>query len=207
MTRLNSKSKMRRTSYLLLSILLITVTAYFVSTTLARYQSNANAVAVVDIAKWAIKLNSYDITSASTTVTPEVSLEGNEYVAEERIAPGRSGTFRIELDPTGSEVSIDYYLTVDVDNISGIVDPRSAISVTDVVYQIGSGAETIASLTNESFSIFEPLANVVSGDKVSVDITVEWNNEGDANNSGDTVNGLSGNEITVPVTILARQHI
>jgi len=202
-------SKVSRKIYIFLTlILLCSVITYFAAGTLARYHSEAVATATVDIAKWEVKLDAQDMVASSVTVTPTVTLENNAYVAQNRIAPGTTGYFSVELDPAGSEVSIDYVVTVDVTNISGISDSTSAISLSEIQYTIGNDSPAIASPDfNNSFTIFEPLAKVVSGDKVAIDFTIEWDNENDANSSGDTNNGLTGNEITIPVLITAKQHI
>ena len=102
----------------ILALLIIVALIAVIGGTYARYQSTGTANAVVNIAKWSVKLNGEDISTASAVVEPALVYANNEFVADNKIAPGRTATFAIEFDPTDSEVAIDYTYVVDTSAIA-----------------------------------------------------------------------------------------
>lgn len=198
------KSKVRET---VVALVILAIALFFIAGTYARYSSSGTANSSIQIAKWAVKLNGTDMSSSSVTVTPEVTFATNANVSDDRIAPARSASFQIELDPTGSEVAIDYVLSIDTTAITGIANSASEISVSGATYKIGSGSEQNATITGSGVTIPQGLSSVEAGEKVLVTVTVTWDNANDAHNAADTENGVTGATIVVPTTITAQQHI
>lgn len=207
MNKQDEKSKKKRN--ILLILLLIIAVAVAVGTTYSRYMSTGTANAKAEIAKWQVKLNGENMSTTPITKDVELTYVSNDYVKSDKIAPGRKATFDITLDPTGSEVAIDYILKVDVSAITGISDANSKIAVTGAKYKIGNeGAEQEATITGEDgVVISETLQEVENGNIVTMTVTLEWDNNEDNLSSHDTANGAAGGTITVPVTVTAQQHI
>ena len=187
--------------YTVLALVVFAIIAV-IGGTYSRYSSTGNANATVEVAKWAVKLNGTNISSATGTVTPKLTYADNSNVAADKLAPGRSATFNIELDPTGSEVAIDY--TLEIKALTGITNSSSTIAVTGATYVIGTGDSATATITNGTISIPETLADVQANKKVTVTVTVTWTN---GDNTADTANGVAAAPITVPVDVTAQQHI
>ncbi len=188
----------------LLLLLIIGVGTY----TYSRYTSSATANSTASIAKWAVKVNGTDFSTTTQTLTPTITWDTNEFVADGKIAPGRTGTFTIELDPTGSEVAIDYVLKIDSSAITGITNSASKISVTGATYKVGDGESQSATITgSDGITITEALADVQANKTVTVTVTIGWDNDSDKQNTADTENGATAGDIIVPTTITAKQHI
>ena len=81
--------------------------------TYARYTSTGTATVNAEIAKWHVELNGSDISTESKTVQVPLAYAQNDFVKDGKIAPGRSATLTVEVDPTGSEVAIDYIFDID----------------------------------------------------------------------------------------------
>ena len=130
----------RRSSVRKYTILALVVFALIavIGGTYSRYSSTGTANATVGVAKWAVQLNGKDISSASAVVTPSLTYAANDNVAANKLAPGRTATFDVELDPTGSEVAIDYTLKINTASITGITNASSAISVSGAKYWVGT---------------------------------------------------------------------
>jgi len=185
--------------------------------TYARYTSTGTANANVDIAKWSVKLNGQDISSQTKDVDVTLTFDNNDYVKDGKLAPGSSAHFDVELDPTGSEVAIDYTFKVDTTKIAEVLEENSTsnISVTGATYKIGTGETQTASMaTDGTIRVSETLEQVEQGQKVTVTVTVAWDNDTDAQNASDTNEGVAsynagenGKAITIPVTITAEQKI
>ncbi|MBR1883655.1 MAG: hypothetical protein IJ809_01715 [Clostridia bacterium] len=186
------------------AILLVAVVAV-IGGTYSRYISNATVNASIDIAKWSVALNGTDISTAPTTKQVQLSIANNGFVKEGTIAPGTAGTFDVVLDPTGSEVAIDYVINIDTANISGITNTASNIAITSAKYVIDGQAEQTASVNGESITINEDLSNVLAGNKVTMSVTLEWTDN--MTDAADTENGVAGGIVTVPITVTASQHI
>ena len=189
---------------ILLAIVLVAAVTV-IGGTYSRYISNATVNTTVDIAKWSIKLNGTDISTEPTTKQVELTYEANEFVKDTTIAPGTKGTFDIVLDPTDSEVAIDYLLNIDTANISGIASNGANIAITGAKYVIDGQAEASATITNDTITINEGLADVLADNKVTISVTIEW--QDNDSNAADTVIGVAGGTITIPVTVTASQHI
>lgn len=205
MSRQNKKDK--KIGGIILAILIILL-IIIIGFTYSRYLSRGTANANVQIAKWQIKLNGQDMSTVPVTKDVELNFVDNEYVKDDRIAPGRKVTFDVVLDPTGSEVAIDYILNFDVSSITGMTNANSKISVTSVKYKIGNdGAITNATINNDEVIISESLVDVEANKVVTATLTLEWDNDSDNLSSDDTENGATAGVITLPVTVTAEQHI
>lgn len=101
---MDKKQKTLLVSILIVLILIVVLIGY----TFAKYYSNYNGQASAQIAKWNFK-----VTDWSTEQTEQISLLNTANVVsleDGKIAPGASGQFEIELDATGSEVDVKYYI-------------------------------------------------------------------------------------------------
>jgi len=211
---MNRQSKTKRG--ILIAVILACLIAV-IGGTYARYTSSGTANAEVSIAKWNVKLNNQDISSETKTVDVALTFDNNEYVKDGKIAPGRTGHFDVELDPTGSEVAIDYTFKVDTTQISQVLEANSTsnISVTGATYKIGTGESQTASIAADgTITVSESLDQVQQGQKVVVTVNLSWDNDSDSNNVSDTNEGVAsynaganGKSIIIPVTITAAQKI
>lgn len=212
---MNRKSKTKRV--ILVVVMLVCLIA-LIGGTYSRYTSTGSANVTAKIAKWKVKLGTQDISTESKTINVDFNYDTNEYVKTGKIAPGSSGYFEVELDPTGSEVAIDYLFTIDKTNIANslITGSTSKIEVTGATYSIvGSEVSGTADVVNGNTVTFtEPLADVLAGRKATVRVLINWDNASDANNNSDTAEGLAsyaagqnGKTVTIPVSVTARQHI
>ena len=188
----------------LVAIILITVVA-LISGTYSRYTNTAAGTATLDIAKWSVKINDTQMSEIASGALPvNLTYSDNEFVSANKIAPGRSATFTLVLDPTGSEVAIDY--TVAIGAVTGLTNTGSAFALTGATYTVGDGTAQNATITSGAGAITftEDLADVVAGKTVTVVGTITWDN---ASNAADTANGLADPDPTVAVSVTAQQHI
>ena len=211
---MNRQSKTKRG--ILITLIVVCLIA-LIAGTYARYTSTGTANVKAQIAKWHVELNGTDITTTSEDVDVPLTYASNDYVKEGKIAPGRSASFTVELDPTGSEVAIDYAFNVDSAAIARALEANSTsvISVTGATYVVGEGTAQEATISNNTVTVSEGLTDVEAGKKVTVTVNLSWDNADDANNASDTAEGVAsyntnlstGKVITIPVTVTASQHI
>lgn len=200
-----SKRKKSAILVMLLLLLVVVIGGY----TYSRYMSSGTADSTADIAKWSVKIGTSDLDTYTTNSPLEaaLTLAKNDYVADGVIAPGRAGTYTVEIDPTNSQVAIDYIIKVS--EISGLSAANDKIKVTGAKYWIGdvTGDGTNATVTGtDGVTISEALADVLANKKLTVKVTIEWEND-DANNEIDTTNGKAAETAAVKTTITAKQHL
>ena len=111
MSQNNEKSKISNTKnntkpiVILLVLTLITATIFSMYA-YSKYKTTLTGNGTATVAKWSFKVNGQTQTIPDIDLTQTMDTHNN--VAEGKIAPGTSGHFDLELDATGSEVSIDY---------------------------------------------------------------------------------------------------
>lgn len=91
-----------------ITILAITVLAW------AKYTSVFDVNTQKQVAKWSFKVN--DSEEGAKTFNLVNTIDSNDSVKENEVAPGTSGHFDIKLNGEGSEVAINYIINADFEN-------------------------------------------------------------------------------------------
>ena len=92
-----------------LVVALVLLVCFFAGCVFAKYISNVTGTTVGDIANWSFKVN-----ESTTAISDSISLVNTvngETLVNGKMAPGTSGSFSFEVDATGSEVDVGYYVT------------------------------------------------------------------------------------------------
>ena len=203
----------KRTSKVKNGILIVVAIAFLIAIiggTYSRYSSSGTANATGEIAKWHIVLGTENISSQSKTLTIPVQDVGNNgNVAEGKLAPGKTVVAEFVVDPTGSEVAVDYLMNVDLSNISGF--DNSELEISNLKYTIeGTNTEEdmLIDPTAGNYLLEESLADVLDGKNVTFRIYITWTQSTDlARSLADAEKGATIENILIPVSVTARQHI
>ena len=192
------KSRVKIILYIVLFVVAMAL-IYCVSSTYAVYETITNGTANLDIGSWLIRLNSVDISSGETISfnANNFTYSNSSHIANGVIAPGRSGYFEVIIDPDGSDVSIRYDITLDMeedygDNITYYVDTNNGSA-------IRTGESTYSGVLD--------LSEIENGDVATLRIVVEWL-DNSAYDEHDTELGLTpNNNITIPAEITVVQYL
>lgn len=215
---------------IILSFLLVLVLggAY----TYSKYKTVASGNASVDVANWNILVNGCNIANpgentnvncfsqvtnddGTVTITKNFDVEDFDYsnfdnqdVVDNKIAPGSEGKFRINIDPSDTEVSIEYtmYITLVKENGS-IKISRSNPNSTDMTLMEDDGYHGILQYTSDGFIHIDDNGNRTSVDDLEFLVNVLWENNED-NNLIDTEIGTSSETpiLGVSVNIVFEQY-
>ena len=162
--------KKRRTIIILL-IVLICIIYLAASTTYTSYESNTSAKVESDIANWNIKVNDTLITTATTQEINIDTINWNtEHIREGTAAPGTSGSLEITIDPTDTDVSFDYELTI----IDHTVDENKLLSVTSV-----TSARNNLTQEGNVYRGTMSLSDIKQGIKEVITVNLLWDDKGD----------------------------
>ena len=206
-------SSNKRTSKVKNGILVAVIIAFLIAIiggTYARFVSGGTVTSSTDIAKWHIVLGTEDISSQNKTLTIPVQDVGeNENVAEGKLAPGKTVVAEFVVDPTGSEVAVDYLMNVDLSNVSEF--DNSELEISNLKY-IVEGTDTEQDMTVDEatgdYLFEEQLADVMAGKDVTFKIYITWTQSTDlARSLADTEKAVNIENVLIPVNIVARQHI
>ena len=199
MAKNERRTRTKRAIFVVIALLLV---AYLISSTYARYSTEGKANGKVDIAKWAVVMTADNGTTLnSTTQDITFTVQSNTEVVPGKIAPAVTAKAEIELDLTGTEVSVDFTPTI------GAYTPSTLPSADKITLSSAVEGGTVGS------SNYIPLvgnsAFTSDNGKKKVTLTLTWTNDNE-NNADDTATGMLADEsrtITIPVTLTVQQHI
>ena len=200
MAKVERKKRTKRAIFIVIALLLI---VYLISSTYARYSTEGKASGKVEIAKWAVAITAGETTLDSTTKDITFTVQENTNVVPGKIAPDVTAKAEIELDLTGTEVSVDFIPTIDKTVLTTLPSADKITltsSLNDTIAE--SGIETYIPLVDGS-------AFTAENGKKKVTLTLTWANY-DNNNVDDTATGELADglrTLTVPVTLTVQQHI
>ena len=199
MAKNERKTRTKRAIFVVIALLLV---AYLISSTYARYSTVGNANGKVDIAKWAVVMKADDGTTLnSTTQDITFKVQSNTEVVPGKIAPAVTAKAEIELDLTGTEVSVDFTPTISAYTPSTLPS-ADKITLTSAVEGLTVGSSNYIPLVDNS-------AFTARNGKKKVTLTLTWANDNE-NNANDTATGMladGSRTITIPVTLTVQQHI
>ena len=170
----NSMNKKKKRIGLIVLLLLFGITAGYVANTYAKYTSQVNGSGTVKVAKWA-----FDTDNSSIDI--DIDLTGNidaSTLVSERIAPGTSGSFDIELSNENSEVGVEFTITLSNSN-----------APTNLVFDTGT---TIT-------------GTIAQGDTLTIPVGFSWAYETTNGDADDTADGIAANDMTITASIVGTQ--
>ena len=129
------KKENKKIKFIIISTLVISIIS-LIGFAFARYITKLNGTTRADIAKWSFKVNgktneNFVIDLANT----RAGIEQEAEVQKGYIGPGTAGRFVIELDATGSDVSLKYDINLNVDYSDNKVFPKNLIFYEDSTMQ------------------------------------------------------------------------
>lgn len=118
---LNERYKARHTKRLKRFLLFYSFLALFLFSynTLARYTTYSINAVTADVAKWIIQINNIEISKDTQEISNIIDLvpSSETKTTENKLAPGQSGYFDIAINPAGTEVALEYTITLDITNV------------------------------------------------------------------------------------------
>lgn len=99
---------------IILLIMILIVTFLIIRSTYSKYITSADDNTSLDIANWNIKLNNEDIkNNKNFSKNMNLKFDPNPYIDSNTIAPTSTGSFKINLESTGTDVPYLYSLNLD----------------------------------------------------------------------------------------------
>lgn len=167
---------------LVLALLVLLLTVCF--GTFAIYRNTADGTGSVTAAKWSVKINNTDISSANFNFDFDDITWTTLTGYNNTIAPGSEGTITIAVDATGSEVDVILSAALDTTNL-----PTGMTATVQ-----GGNDQTIA------YSSTSMTKNIT--------INIEWEGtDSDTSTKDGTDLAAKGSTLSLPVTLTAKQSV
>lgn len=195
--------KFRKAIYIASIVLVMILGTTYIGGTYSRYAATFSGSGKAEVAAWAAVLkdgqtpleNDFEVQFVST---------GNENVAPNKLAPGASGEAVLSLDLTGTEVSVDYNVTADEDNLkkqigaSGIALGLSVTMPDGTRKNIKFGEDVYVPLGGQTGFTRE-------NGTLTFHFALEWDGN-DGANTDDTNLALNYDTLSLPVSVKVKQH-
>ncbi len=172
----------------------LSVSVSLMSNTYSRYVADTTGSLDIEFATWQILVNNSDITdNTSTDITFTPTIEPNANVAENVVAPSSKGYFDIEINPANVNVSFDYSVTLQIENLEvpDLIISKYAILDNDYVEGDAITTENMVGNTITDSLAFDKTIDNFKFDPFTIRVYFEWYDEADnvMNDEEDTVIG------------------
>ena len=197
---------MKKHILIVLCVVSVVILLIQITYTYSLFETDRDAVIFSPIAKWNIMVNDSLITSNSSQQNsfrlPKQlgSSNGfsNGHVRTGKAAPGSVGTFEINIDPTDTEVSFLYEITIDTSSLLNDEFYISDVRELNDEEFVRTGVSTYTGIAS--------LSDIEDGKEYHIEIDISWNNN-DLNNANDYELGRRADEeISIPVSLRFLQY-
>lgn len=190
--RFKTKKKKRLVNFI--AFYTILVFFMFINYTFSRYTVTTGKTATIEIAKFTIKVNETTVEQSNTF---GLKLSPTTNTADNKISPDSTGYFDIEIDPAGTEVSLEYQIFFDLTSIQ-----TASRKITLTEYSLDSGATNIEMptdniITGEILLASNSSTGFTSSDKITIRVFWEWTED----ITNPTITDLKTQTIDVTATI------
>ncbi len=201
---------------ILIVIIILILLGLIIRYTYSKYTNDAVAVIEKRIGQWVIKINDTNITTIFQNATNEELLAvGTDFLIEgerivwykdttktkevEKLFPGGCGSFYIEIDPAGTDTSLEY--TIEADQ-SALLAEQCDISITSVT-ELNSKPITVSSLAGNVVTITGRMdySEIRNGGKRELKFDVDWAEDPDRNDTS-----KSGLHLDIPISVNVLQY-
>ena len=174
------------------------------SSTYSRYVAGTQGNIDILFAKWQILINNQDIAdqnNSEITITP--TIEHNDNIKSDVVAPTSKGYFDINIDSSNVDVSYQYNLTLDIENdeVPDLIISKYTILPED--YEEGDTIEytTIQDNTISNTMLFDNNTEDFSFEPFTIRIYFEWYDGEDElmDDEADTAIGTQQEELTFTI--------
>ncbi len=190
---------MKKRVRLLFLFVSMVITLSMISSTYSRYVADTTGNVDVSLSRWQILVNETDIVQNSTsTIEFTPTIETNNNVSSNKLAPTSTGYFDIEVDPTNVDLSFRY--NIELSAVSTEV-PDFIINKYEILENGASTSNPLngVSITGgviENTMIFNKGIENYKHEKFVIRVYFEWY-DGDTNTMTDEVDTTVGHQASL----------
>lgn len=188
---------------IIIIILILVILIYNIVHIYAIFTSQAEGNGQLKNGVWNIYVNGTNITQGieTTFVIDKINLEGNTKVKDGKIAPGLTGNFLIQINPTDTNVSVKYELSLD----NKALEDKSFLKI-ESVEEIKNGDELIRTGENTYTGVI-PLEKIESGMNPEIKIVIKWDDDGTHDLEDTEMGKVPENKLQIPIILKVSQYL
>lgn len=186
---------------LLVYLLIILVLIYCGLRIYALFHSELNAKVQFKNGAWNITVNKTDITQGTDIVfnIDNVTAQENEHVKPGNFAPGLIGSFKINIDPKDTDVSIKYEVSLKQDELT-----NSNLIIKSIT-ETQEGNELIK-VDKNTYAGVIPLEKIKNGNTNEITVEIEWVDDENNNESDIELGTKWDSKYEIPITVHVCQY-
>ena len=187
----------------LLYICIILLLIFSIIQIYAVFQSEVSGSINIVNGVWQIKVNNTDISNGTNKEfrVNEIEVQNNEHVKPGNLAPGLSGTFDILIDPTNTDVSIKYDISLNQENLT-----NKNISIKSIK-EANKGAELVRTGEN-TFTGIITLDEIKKRITNNIEVEVEWKDNEETNKEDIEIGSKSEDyKLDIPIIVHVSQYL
>ncbi len=187
----------------LLYICIILILIYCIIQIYAVFQSEVSGNVNIVNGVWQIKVNNTDISNGTNREfrVNEIEVQNNEHVKPGNLAPGLSGTFDILIDPTNTDVSVKYDISLNQENLT-----NKNISIKSIK-ETNKGAVLIRTDEN-TFTGIITLDEIKRGITNNIEVEIEWKDNEETNEEDIEIGSQEENyKLDIPIIVHVSQYL
>lgn len=184
-----------------LTLIMLIITIYAISTTYALFQSQIKGSVVKNVGKWNIKINGADVLKGTSEEfnMQQFVVDENENTKPGKMAPGTTGSFELSIDPTDTQVSVRYDISIVLNEITN--DKVQLISVEK------DSTNNIVKTNENTYTGIIPLEEIEKGAIDLVKIKFCWENDEQNNIVDSEIGTIINSKIQIPVKVNITQYL
>ena len=184
-----------------LTLIMLVITIYVISTTYALFQSQIKGSVVKNVGKWSIKINGADVLKGTSEEfnMQQFVVDENENTKPGKMAPGTTGLFELSIDPTDTQISVRYDISIVLDEITN--DKVQLISVEK------DSTNNIVKTAENTYTGIIPLEEIEKGAIDLVKIKFCWENDERNNMVDSEIGTIINSKIQIPVKVNITQYL
>lgn len=175
------------------------VAAYQVASTYAIFEESVTAKTGEDLAAWKIKINNTTMgKNVNSFPISSINWSNTNHVISGKVAPGMSGYFQIDIDPSETEVDVRYDITFD---FSEFVNEEFTVdSITELVD--GTLIQTAENTYTDTITLGEIENNKIH----QIRVNLIWNNNDENSEIDSQLGSVPNNQLDITVTVNISQY-
>ena len=176
---------------IVMAFIIFVISLLFINNNYAKY---VNVEKNNEITDWKVTITS-DTKELKDTQKISFKVKDNPNVVNGKIAPGLKAIATVQIDLIGTKVPVDICAIIDDTTLNNTFKLTTKLDGENYT----SGTTKTIELENNSVFTKE------NGNKIII-LELEWIND-DNNNKNDTILGIMGGEIEIPITINVKQNL
>lgn len=196
------KDKNKKIILIGIAILFLAIFIYAIIQIYGIFYSEVSGNPEINNATWKILVNGTEISTGivqNFTIT-EINIDTVEGVKPGKLAPGTSGDFTINIDPSDTDVSIKYTISLDDTKLT-----NNNIKIQSVE-ETNANNTLIKTGINEYTGIIT-LQEIQQGIQNTVKVGLIWEDSGDEDVTNSQYGGTVNGELDLPVTVTVTQYL